>query len=160
MSLYTQISQFQYYFHSIRLHKDIFIIDIKLPKEWEYINPMNTYSDVVGIKNNGQKGKFNYLSFMSQNEMDDVEKSIDAIHAVINFNKERELKEELMKKKMVELQRMFENADVETLTKLEFNVKKDEKEPRVSMASEGNTERQSGDTETQEEDNTTDSKDP
>lgn len=160
MSLYTEISQFQHYFHSIRLHKDIFIIDIKIPKNWEYINPMNTYSDIIGIKNNGEKGDFNYLSFMSKNEMGDVEKSIEAIHTVVKFNKERELKEELMKKKMIELQRMFENADVETLSKLEFNVKKDEEKPRSSMASEGDSEGQSGDSKIQEEDNSSDSKDP
>lgn len=160
MSLYQEISQFGIYFHSIRIHKDIFIIDIKIPKDWEYNNPMNRYSDIVGVKNNGEKGNLHYLSFMSQNDIGGVENSIEAIHTVINFNKERELKEELMKKKMIELQRLFENADVETLTKLEFNVKKDEEESRISMASEGNTERRYGDTEIQEEDNPSDSKNP
>lgn len=120
MSLYNHIEKMEPYFHSIRKHKGFFIIDIKLPDDWRYKAITFEKKDVVGFKDNGLKDGKRFLSFFSKQEEIDIENSVNAVLEVIESNKEREAKESLLREKMVELKKQFEQTDLDTLKSLEF----------------------------------------
>jgi len=120
MSLYNHIEKIEPYFHSIRKHKGFFIIDIKLPDDWRYKDITFEKKDVVGFKDNGLKDGKRFLSFFSKQEEIDIENSVNTVLEVIESNKEREAKESLLREKMVELKKQFEQTDLDTLKSLEF----------------------------------------
>lgn len=120
MSLYSHIEKMEPYFHSIRKHKGFFIIDIKLPDDWRYKDITFEKKDVVGFKDNGLKDGKRFLSFFSKQEEDGIENSVNTVLEVIDSNKEREAKESLLREKMVELKKQFEQTDLDTLKSLEF----------------------------------------
>jgi hypothetical protein len=120
MSLYNHIEKMEPYFHSIRKHKGFFIIDIKLPDDWRYKDITFEKKDVVGFKDNGLKDGKRFLSFFSKQEEIDIENSVNTVLEVIESNKEREAKESLLREKMVELKKQFEQTDLDTLKSLEF----------------------------------------
>ncbi len=120
MSLYSHIEKMEPYFHSIRKHKGFFIVDIKLPDDWRYKDITFENKDVVGFKDNGIKDGKRFLSFFSKQEEVDIENSVNVVLEVINSNKEREAKESLLREKMVELKKQFEQTDLDTLKSLEF----------------------------------------
>ena len=53
---------------------------------------------------------------------EDVNTTINNIKNIISYNKEIELKDELLKQKINELKRMFETKDLEHLKYLKFNI--------------------------------------
>jgi hypothetical protein len=120
MSLYNHIEKMEPYFHSIRKHKGFFIIDIKLPDDWRYKDITFEKKDVVGFKDNGLKDGKRFLSFFSKQEEIDIENSVNTVLEVIESNKEREAKESLLREKMIELKKQFEQTDLDTLKSLEF----------------------------------------
>ena len=120
MSLYNHIEKMEPYFHSIRKHKGFFIIDIKLPDDWRYKDITFEKKDVVGFKDNGLKDGKRFLSFFSKQEEIDIENSVNTVLEVIESNKEREAKESLLREKMVELKKQFEQTDLDTIKSLEF----------------------------------------
>ena len=120
MSLYNHIEKMEPYFHSIRKHKGFFIIDIKLPDDLRYKDITFEKKDVVGFKDNGLKDGKRFLSFFSKQEEIDIENSVNTVLEVIESNKEREAKESLLREKMVELKKQFEQTDLDTLKSLEF----------------------------------------
>ena len=120
MSLYNHIEKMEPYFHSIRKHKGFFIIDIKLPDDWRYKDITFEKKDVVGFKDNGLKDGKRFLSFFSKQVEIDIENSVNTVLEVIESNKEREAKESLLREKMIELKKQFEQTDLDTLKSLEF----------------------------------------
>lgn len=121
MTLYENIQQIEPYFHSIRKHQSFFIVDVKLPKGWDFKQTVVEVSENVGFKDNGIKGEFRFLSFYTKQENEKVELSISTIKEVIRLNQEREEKERLLQEKIIELKRQFETSDLDSLKGLHFD---------------------------------------
>jgi hypothetical protein len=92
--------------------------DLKFPIKWSI--PKSLLEDVQTVPHESEDADIKLMSFVS--EMNDVEinKTITKIVKIIKLNKEREQKEILFKKTIDELKKTFEQNDLEKLQNLYF----------------------------------------
>jgi hypothetical protein len=148
MTLFKNIQVFEPYFHSIRKHQTFLIIDVKLPNDWEYKTVTQEVAEQIGVKENGVKEGFKFVSFFSKQNEEEVELSVSTIKKVIDTNLEREEKERLLQQKIIELQRQFEVSSLDDLKSLSISfseptITKEEngQVETIGMVEEGNQER-------------------
>jgi hypothetical protein len=121
MSLYTEIFKIRPYLKSIRmLEEKYFSIDIKFSKTWrlpkEYVNESKVLEQQSDDPNK------RYISFVSILEESDLNETINNIEKIIDYNIEREEKENLFKIKVKDLKEVFEKERLEDLRNLEFGI--------------------------------------
>ena len=108
------------------------------------MSKVNKIQIKLGKSNDTQK----LVSFFSTFDDEGVTLLVNEVRAVIKWNMDQEEKNNLLNKKMIELQKMFTENNVDALRKLEFEFK----EEKLSFNEEGVTELASeGDPEGQEE---------
>ena len=120
MTLFKNIQLIEPYFHSIRKHKEYFILDVKMSSNWGYKREVQPYNDTVKVKHNGEENGMSYISFYTQYTEEGVDIVVNCVMDVIRLNQEREEKERLLQIKMNELKRQFESTDLEVLKSLSF----------------------------------------
>jgi hypothetical protein len=120
MALYTDIQGIFEYLISIRKLKNYLSIDIEISNTWKIPKKYASEDKVVEITSKTEgKRSFSFVSDFNKNELDET---VVNIKKIIEYNKEIELKEELLKQKIVELKKMFETKDLDLLKSLKFDI--------------------------------------
>ena len=147
MSLFDNISKLGSHFTSIRMHEGLILIDMKLPKIWKDKEILGSRGNKIQIKLGKSNDTQKLVSFFSTFDDEGVTLLVDEVRAVIQWNMDQEEKNNLLNKKMIELQKMFSENNVDALRKLEFEFKEEKlifngEEGVANLASEGNSEGQ------------------
>ena len=141
--MYNLIEKYKDYFHSIRLHDSILLLDLKLSSQWEIKKVLATLNSTTQLKINDEAENYILVSFYSpfiEKEIDTLIKNVDTI---IKWNKDREEKFNLLNIKILELKKMFETNNLDSLRNINFDFQQSQNdikinEGEVSLAREGN----------------------
>tara|TARA_R110001583_G_scaffold79358_1_gene214318 strand:- start:2791 stop:3288 length:498 start_codon:yes stop_codon:yes gene_type:complete len=127
MGLFNEITRFGDLFHSIRQHEQYFVVDLKLPLNWQVETILSAHQEKVAFKVNGDDTSKGYrlISFFSTMTEGSVEYMVGVLEEVIKVNKEIEEKKTLLTQKKVELENMFNSFSLDELKKISFNVEAD-----------------------------------
>lgn len=126
MSIYSEISKFGEFFNSIRKHESFLVVDLKLPVDWEVDTILSDLGNGVQQKINSKNTTQKLISFFSTFDEVGAEHLSNNISAIIKWNKDIEEKNNLLDVKMVELRKMFEENNVDSLRKLDFTFKENQ----------------------------------
>ena len=118
MGLYNEILRFDKYFNSLRMHEGLIVIDLKLPLNWKDKEVLNSRGNKIQMKSGSNNEKHKLVSLFSQFDVSGTEMLIEEILAIIKWNRDQEEKNELLNIKMVELKKMFNENNVDSLRKL------------------------------------------
>lgn len=121
MTLYKHISSFGDNFNSIRMHEDFFVIDLKIPINWEDQKIIASRGGKVQIKSGNKSSTHKLVSFFNMFTEDDCNVLVGEIEAVIKWNRDVEEKNHLLELKMIELRKLFSENEVGSLRKLNFD---------------------------------------
>lgn len=91
---------------------------MKFPNRW--LVPKNLLEEGQIIPFNISEDDFKGMSFVSEIENTKIEKTIAKIKKIINYNKEKEQKEQLFKEYVDRLKLTFEKNNLEKLQNLQF----------------------------------------
>jgi len=120
MGLYSQTQDFFEYLISIRKLKNYLSFDIELPKNWKIPKKFAKEDKVLELENSNQnKRSYSFVSEYNEIEVDSI---VDNIKNIISYNKELELKENLLTQKIQELKTIFENTNLDNLQSLKFKL--------------------------------------
>jgi hypothetical protein len=108
-----RLNKLKPYVKGMRFVNTTAVVDVQLKGNWNILD-----SDKISVK----KGKTeeNYFMFFSEDESISFDDILDHVEKVINVNIENEKKLELIKIKIEELKRYFENKSLEVLKTLRF----------------------------------------
>ncbi len=121
MTFFNQIEKLFPYLKSIRRLKPYLSIDIEIPTKWKLPKKYLIQDRVMEQQKNSDKSSL--ISFISEFNQGDIDKTIHNINGIIDFNKELEEKELLFANKVKELKEIFEKQNLDNLQKLEFDIK-------------------------------------
>lgn len=119
MSLYKELSPYMEYFRSIRRLKDYLSFDMVFPNRW--IVPKNLIQEGSTVDFATEDQTIKGISFVCPNNQVNVEETLGTISKLIKLNKEKEFKEELFKKSVDQLKKIFEKTELEKLKNLSIN---------------------------------------
>lgn len=102
------------YVIGIRYLQGIQLVDAILKEGWTVPNSQLIQKEKVD-------GEENYYMFYSENDDIDIDDLLDYVQEIINLNIEREKKYELLKEKVVELQKIFKDNSYSKLQRLKFS---------------------------------------
>lgn len=120
MSLYSEYLELDGYVKSIRKIEKYLVFDLSLPKEWKL---PKKYLPEDRVVDNGQaEQNRRNLSYASEFNQENVEKTTSNIKNLIKFNKEIEEKERLFNLKVNELKNIFEKQNLQNLQELKFEI--------------------------------------
>jgi hypothetical protein len=138
MNIYTHIEKYKDYFHSIRLHDSIFLLDLKLPSRWEIKKVLASTATTTQIKINDSTDTFVLISFYSPFTSQEVDLLINDVDRIIKWNKDHEEKNNLLDMKILELRKVFDSNNLDSLRSINFdfnnpekNIKLDGQEPTL-----------------------------
>tara|TARA_R110001583_G_scaffold78667_2_gene213091 strand:+ start:4859 stop:5338 length:480 start_codon:yes stop_codon:yes gene_type:complete len=117
MNLYKSLSAIYSYLHGIRKHEDYFIIDLSLPTNWQIPNKT---IDNVGVKVYKNTDTIKIISFYTVFGEETCGTLMEVINEVIRLNKEREEKDSLLHEKRVELEKLFNSNNLDSLKNMSF----------------------------------------
>ena len=123
--MYTIIKKYENYFHSIRLHDTILLLDLKLPANWEVKNLLASFKTSTQLKINDQTDTHVLVSFYSPYTPTDIQTLTEDVDRLIKWNNDREEKNNLLNVKILELKKVFESNDVDSLRNINFDFKRD-----------------------------------
>tara|TARA_R110000824_G_scaffold401607_1_gene613111 strand:+ start:3429 stop:3887 length:459 start_codon:yes stop_codon:yes gene_type:complete len=126
MSLYSEIESFKQLFHGVRIHEDFIIIDLKLPINWEekkILHQATTTNEgnTVQMKVNSSDKNSKLISFYSIFDEKNTNILLNEIKRVIKWNTDVEEKNQLLNKKMIELQKVFHENNLDSLRDVNIN---------------------------------------
>jgi len=129
------------------MHEGLILVDMKLPKIWKDKEILGSRGNKIQLKLGKSNDTQKLVSFFSTFDDEGVTLLVDEVRAVIQWNMDQEEKNNLLNKKMIELQKMFSENNVDALRKLEFEFKEEKlifngEEGVADLASEGNSEGQ------------------
>jgi hypothetical protein len=122
MSLFKEIERFGDLFHSIRQHEEYFVIDLKIPLNWELEHILVPHQKQLAYKINNENDTHRLISFFSTMNEGSVNLMSGVIEEVIKVNREVEEKRSLLLQKKVELENMFNSFSLTELKNISFNV--------------------------------------
>lgn len=125
MNFYNQLKDIFNYLVSIRNLEGYIAIDIEFPNTWKLLKKYVDETKVVEQKID--KANKRLFTFATNFEEREIEKIIENIKNIIEYNKEREEKEKLFESKVAELKQFFSNTKLSDLQTLTFNVSPTEK---------------------------------
>jgi hypothetical protein len=131
MSLYSELSTLIPYLQSIRKIENFISIDVLFPQKWKLPKAFVDESKVMEQKT-GKEG-FRLLSFVSELNDKTLNNVKYSIIKIIEFNLEREQKDELFKQKVNSLKEVFENKSLFELQNLTFDIKKEVESEEYSL---------------------------
>jgi len=121
MTFYKQLEQIFPYLKSVRKLKNYLCFDIEIPTTWKLPKKYVIQDKVV--EQEKAQPNMRLLSFISDFEEVETNKTIDNINSIIEYNKELEEKEVLFLNKVEELKKIFEKQDLGKLQTLKFDIK-------------------------------------
>jgi len=121
MKLIIQFDPIIEYLHQIKKVEDYLVIDMHFPASWKilkkfviedrFVNLGTIDDNVIG------------MSFVSELNESSLTLTQNNIIGIINFNLEREQKENLLEQKINELKGIFEKQSLDNLKSLKFDLK-------------------------------------
>jgi hypothetical protein len=135
MNLYEQLNKIFPYLLSIRKLEGYVSVDIEFPTTWKL--PKKYVDEKMVVEQKSTKSDFRCLSFATQFNEETLDKLFGNLNNIINYNLEREEKESLFEKKVMELKSFFDKAELNDLKSLEFQVKN---EFKITLDDEGHGE--------------------
>jgi len=120
MSFYNETEKLFPYLKSIRKLKNYLSFDVEFPQTWKFPKRYTIEGKVVE-QEKSQPG-MKLLSFVSDFNEEEINKTTGNINSIIEFNKELEQKELLFANKVDELKRIFERQDLTKLQTLKFEL--------------------------------------
>ena len=118
MGLYNEILKFGEYFNSVRMHEELIVIDLKLPINWKDVEVLRTRGNKVQIKVGSTNETHKIVSIFASFQPKETEILVDEIIGVIKWNTDQQEKNLLLNMKILELQKMFDTNDVDSLRNL------------------------------------------
>ena len=131
MSLYTELSPFVEYIHSIRKLKTYLSFDMLFPSKWSIPKSIVEECQIVAFEAESQA--FKGISFVTATNETDVSKTLTRIAKIIKLNKEKELKEKLFKDTVDQLKSTFEKTDLDKLQNLYFDFEDGDDTPELDV---------------------------
>ena len=117
MNLYKTLLEIYAYLHGIRKHEDYFIVDLSFPTNW---NIPNKPIENVGIKVYKTTEHIKIISFYTVFGEETCSTLMKVINEVIKLNKEREEKDSLLQEKRLELEKLFNSNNLDSLKSMSF----------------------------------------
>lgn len=118
--MYNEFKDIFHYLVSVRKLKTYLSIDIEFPTQWKI--PKRFVDEDKIMENQKMSENKRFFSFVSEFNETNLDRTIDNIKKIVAYNKEIELKEKLLKQKIEELKKIFENKDLENLQNLKFEL--------------------------------------
>lgn len=111
-----RIDSLKPYFKGIKVAEKYNIIEFNLKKTWSIEE-----TESIGVQRKEVKDDNNFLYFMFYSDTKSLDEIIDYVEeSVINRNLEIEQKEQLLRMKVEELKRVFEDKSLDELNNLKF----------------------------------------
>ena len=118
MDLQEKLIELSEYNVSFNVANGNFVIRIKYNDKWTIIKPDN--NDIAFYRDENDDSVYYYVAPITIS----IDKLFLAIDETIEYNRELELKVELFKNKMAELQEIFAQESLDVLNTLEFKIRK------------------------------------
>lgn len=118
--MYNELKDIFNYLVSVRKLKNYLSIDIEFPIHWKI--PKRFVEEDKILENQKMNENKRFFSFVSEFDQEKLDRTIDNIKKIVVYNKEIELKEKLLKQKIDELKKIFENKNLENLQNLKFEL--------------------------------------
>ena len=122
MDLQEKLIELSEYGVSFNVASGNFVIKIKYNSNWTIIQPDG--NEIAFYRDENDDSVYYYVASVTTS----IDKIFFAIDETIEYNRELELKVELFKEKMSELQEIFAQEPLDVLRTLEFKLKKTKKE--------------------------------
>lgn len=117
--------ELQPYLKGVKLAGKYTMVESILKSSWK-IDSILDEDEKIGVKpgkeSEDNKGYINYLLYSEEKTIDEL---IDALEVVVNTNIENEQKQALLRSKVEELKRMFEDKSLDELKGLKFSSEMD-----------------------------------
>jgi hypothetical protein len=121
--MYNELKDIFEYLISVRRLKTYISIDINLPSKWKI--PKKFVDEDKIIENDAIDTENRFFSLISEFNEESLNVTVNNIKSIISYNKEIENKEKLLKQKIDELKRIFEQENLENLNSLKFEINED-----------------------------------
>ena len=131
IGIYNDIEKYKDYFHSIRLHDTILLLDLKLPSKWEIKNILNSFQTTTQIKVNDTTDTHVLISFYCPFTKTEAITLLEDVDKIIKWNKDRQEKNNLLNVKILELQKVFESNNIESLRSINFDFKESQNDLKL-----------------------------
>ena len=118
--MYNELKDIFQYLVSVRKLKNYLSVDIEFPTNWKI--PKRFVEEDKIMENERVNDNKRFFSFVSEFDELTVDRTINNIKKIVSYNKEIELKEKLLKQKIDELKKIFENKNLENLQNLKFEL--------------------------------------
>lgn len=118
--MYKELKDIFQFLVSVRKLKKYLTIDIEFPTHWKI--PKRFVQEDKIIENDKVNEGFRFFSFVSEFDEKNLNAVVSNIKSIISYNKEIEMKERLLKQKIDELKKIFENENIENLQSLKFDI--------------------------------------
>ena len=128
MGIFNEIEKYGEYFHSIRLHDSILLLDLKLPTDWQIKNILTSFGSTTQIKINDTTNTHTLISFYCPFIRKETETLVNDVDKIIKWNKDREEKTHLLDLKILELKKVFDTNNLDSLRNINFDFKEELKD--------------------------------
>ena len=118
--MYNELKDIFQYLVSVRKLKNYLSVDIEFPTNWKI--PKRFVEEDKIMENERVNDNKRFFSFVSEFDELTLDRTINNIKKIVSYNKEIELKEKLLKQKIDELKKLFENKNLENLQNLKFEL--------------------------------------
>ena len=118
--MYNELKDIFQYLISVRKLKQYLTIDIEFPNNWKI--PKRFVQEDKIVENDKVNDGYRFFSFVSELDERQLNKTVENIRNIIDYNKEIEMKEKLLKQKIDELKRVFESENLDKLQSLKFYI--------------------------------------
>jgi len=120
MTFFKEIELIYPYLKSIRKLKEYLSFDVQFPVKWKI--PKKFTIEGKFVTQEKQTEGTNLVSFIAELNESEVNKTVENIKSIVEFNKEIEQKERLFSNKVEELKKIFEAQDIGKLQTLKFEI--------------------------------------
>jgi hypothetical protein len=120
MTFFKEIELIYPYLKSIRKLKEYLSFDVQFPVKWKI--PKKFTIEGKFVTQEKQIEGTNLVSFIAELNESEVNKTVENIKSIVEFNKEIEQKERLFSNKVEELKKIFEAQDIGKLQTLKFEI--------------------------------------
>ena len=131
MGIFNEIEKYGDYFHSVRLHDVILLLDLRLPSEWEIKKILSSFGSTTQVKVNDTTTTHTLISFYCPFSNKEAEILVSDVDKIIKWNKDREEKNNLLNLKIIELEKVFQSNNIESLRNINFDFKEREKKLKL-----------------------------
>lgn len=131
--MYKQILELRPYFRSLREFNSDVSLDINVPITWDIIPEITNFPNII-YKQQDTNEISQLISYVTKKDQKGYDELLSCVKLVITFNLEREKKEKLLEEKIIELKKLFQERNLESLEKLKFEQHDSKNEERFGLS--------------------------